>query len=140
MHTIPEEDEDDLLEDTSDADDQDCHKCPTGLDEWGNRFLTVVDVKGVCFLRAAWCRCLNAPSQRDQLLDARLWPSSQRRPQTVFSFSFLRQTQIETLTCKTSIGRLWKKAKRTTSFFEPNRVIVSVIQCAKKLSDGILFR
>lgn len=98
---------------------------PKGVDGQGNPWITVVHTTGVHFLKAKFCRCPNALARQFQLLDAGLYPATQRRPRTAFTFQVLDDFYIENLECKTPALNYYSKLRRLTSSLFPHLVPVS---------------
>lgn len=95
-----------------------------GTDNDDNPWLTVVHTTGIHYLRAKFCRCPNSPIRRFQLLDAGLYPATQRRRKIVFTFQVLDDFYIENLECKTPALNYYSKLRRLTSTLFPHLVLV----------------
>ncbi|KAF8581769.1 hypothetical protein K439DRAFT_1353064 [Ramaria rubella] len=59
-------------------------------DNSGPQVLTVVDVNGVHEVKVGGCRCALAPSHCEQLLDRHLFPATQARPATAFTYRVMK--------------------------------------------------
>lgn len=111
---------------------------PTGADVWYNRFLTIVDTSGIHYIRAKCCLCHGAPSLPRQLLQAGLYPISQKDPRTVFTFKVLDDCLLDNLECKTAYNAYYSKLRRKTSKTFPHLVLVRrcfVFHQSRKLND-----
>lgn len=86
--------------------------------------MVVVDRTGVHSLRIEFCRCLNHPSDVDQLLDMGLYPASQQRVKTCFTFDVLDDFLLDNLECKTSALNFYSRLRRVTDPVLPDRVPV----------------
>ncbi|QRW00966.1 hypothetical protein RhiJN_28984 [Ceratobasidium sp. AG-Ba] len=88
--------------------------CPIGQ----SRTLTLGDVTGFHQVTIVFCRCLasstHAPSDYQQLLDARMFPCSDERPTSVFTFSALHMFHIAATEAKLSGGRFYALLVRET--------------------------
>jgi hypothetical protein len=80
-------------EEEEEEDNQDEHTGPIHhsgqADEHGQVQLVVVDKAGIFIHKFLFCHCPKAPPRWQQLLEAGYWPSSVRRPQTVFTLDLL---------------------------------------------------
>lgn len=104
--------------------DVDHMRRPRGLDAWRNRFLTIVDVTGIHYVRIKYCRCLTALPEHRQLLQAGLYPCTQTKPCTAFTFKLLDDCHLENLECKTAFHNYYSKLRRITSKSFPHLVPV----------------
>ncbi|KAH9905072.1 uncharacterized protein B0H18DRAFT_1132231 [Fomitopsis serialis] len=59
--------------------------------------MTIVDTTGVHFLPVTWCGCTDAGDHTSQLLDAGLYPASQRKARTCFTFGALDSFLLDNL-------------------------------------------
>ena len=89
-------------------------------------FLTIVDVSGVHELQVQWCGCPHALPPTEQLLNAGLFPSSQRVPRTCFTFRVLEDFLMDNLECKTITMSYFRKLRRLTNTAFPYKVPVCV--------------
>ena len=89
-------------------------------------FLTIVDVSGVHELQVQWCGCPHALPPTEQLLNAGLFPSSQRVPRTCFTFRVLEDFLMDNLECKTTAMSYFRKLRRLTNTAFPYKVPVCV--------------
>lgn len=114
-------------------------KRPTGVDEWGNRYVTVVDSNGVHYIRIKACRCTPSMALHRQLLQIGLYPATQVQPQTAFTTRVLNDCFLENIECKTSFSNYYSKLRRLTSKGFPHLVPVgSVVSvCAQCLHCNI---
>jgi hypothetical protein len=109
--------EEDSLEDTENL-----------LGQWetlDSHSVIVVDLLGVHQRRVAWCYCPEAPDKHIQLLRARLFPASIKRPSTVFTFNVLDYFHIDAVECKTAALTFFSKMRRLTNYNLPGAVPVS---------------
>lgn len=90
----------------------------------GDRTMTVVDRSGVHQHSVRWCRCPGADEDDIQLLRARLYPASFKRPRTVFTFDVLDDFAIDTVECKTAALNYFNKLCRITNNASPKSVPV----------------
>ncbi|THH26719.1 hypothetical protein EUX98_g7467 [Antrodiella citrinella] len=95
---------------------------PKGLDPWRNRFLTIVDITGIHYIRVKYCRCPDTLPEHRQLLRAGLYPSTQSQPCTAFTFQLLDDCHLENLECKTAFNNYYSKLRRITSKSFPHLV------------------
>jgi hypothetical protein len=87
--------------------------------------LIVVDCSGVHQRHVSWCYCPGAPEKHVQLLRARLFPATMKRPSTVFTFNVLDYFHIDTVECKTAALNFFSKMRRLTNYNVPGAVPVS---------------
>ncbi|EGO30560.1 hypothetical protein SERLADRAFT_364516 [Serpula lacrymans var. lacrymans S7.9] len=69
-----------------------------------------------------WYNCLNASCSDVQPLSNRLYPASQKKPHTVFTFSFLDDFLINNKECKTSAMTFYSKIWWMTNIAFPHKV------------------
>lgn len=103
-------------------------KPPTPLDPSGNPWLLIIHTTGVHYLSAKFCQCPGHDEYYMQLLGRSLYPATQRRPRTAFTFQLLDDFYIENLECKTAARNYYSKLRRLTSNTFPHLVAVSVFQ------------
>jgi hypothetical protein len=89
--------------------------------------MTLVDSSGVFRLPVQECKCPNSPPRWRQLLQARLFPASIKRPMTAFSFQLLDLLGILHVECKISIMSCSKVLQRLTNEAFPHLVPVSPV-------------
>jgi hypothetical protein len=87
--------------------------------------LVVVHSTGVYSHHVVWCQCPGAEKDRHlQLLKAKLFPASIRRPQTAFTFDVLDDFLIDAMECKTSAMSFYQKLRRFTNNAFPDQIPV----------------
>lgn len=98
--------------------------------------MVIVDRTGVHSLRVEFCRCLNHPNDIDQLLDMGLYPASQQRFKTCFTFDVLDDFVLDNLECKTSASNFYTRLRRVTDPVFPDRVPVGLnrLHCIPQLT------
>ncbi|KAH9912946.1 uncharacterized protein B0H18DRAFT_889089, partial [Fomitopsis serialis] len=84
--------------------------------------MTIVDTTGVHFLPVTWCGCPGAGDHTSQLLDAGLYPASQRKARTCFTFSVLDAFLLDNLECKTTAMNYYQRIRRATNPAFPHEV------------------
>jgi len=89
--------------------------------------LIFVDVSGVHHIKVRWCRCAQREDKHIQLLRARTFPASLKRPSTAFTFQLLQYYHIDAVECKTSGLNFFSKLRRLTNYLDPTSVPVSVL-------------
>lgn len=109
------------VEDLGGADSDDEENDPTTYP----RFLTVVSVTGFFRHKVAWCHCPKAPKAAIQLFREQLFPATQQRPQTAFTFDVLDHFWVDMMECKTSNHGFIRKLARITNRAFPQNVPVS---------------
>jgi hypothetical protein len=90
----------------------------------GNPLVTVVNQTGVFDMELLYCICPNAGARDEQLLMARLFPSSFKQIETVFTFSVLDDFLMDNLECKTTAQQYYSKLQSVTSRMFPDNVPV----------------
>ncbi|EGO04297.1 hypothetical protein SERLA73DRAFT_44290 [Serpula lacrymans var. lacrymans S7.3] len=71
--------------------------------------MLLVDRYSVHHLPVKWCSCPNAACLDVQLLSNGLYPASQKKPQTAFTFALLADFLINNKECKTSAMTFYSK-------------------------------
>src|SRR3981189_77002 len=99
-------------------------------ESWGDETvpqskLVVVHTTGVFQHSVRWCYCPGCPRRHLQLLRARLYPASMKRPKTVFTFDVLDHSTADAMECKTPAQSFFRKLRRLTNNAFPQRVPVS---------------
>ncbi|KAH9912015.1 uncharacterized protein B0H18DRAFT_1088708 [Fomitopsis serialis] len=84
--------------------------------------MTIVDTTGVHFLPVTWCGCPDAGDHTSQLLDAGLYPASQRKARTCFTFGALDGFLLDNLECKTTAMNYYARIRRATNPAFPHEV------------------
>ncbi|KAH9916158.1 uncharacterized protein B0H18DRAFT_1124455 [Fomitopsis serialis] len=87
--------------------------------------MTIVDTSGVHFLPVTPCGCPWAGDHTSQLLDAGLYPASQRKARTCFTFAVLDAFLLDNLECKTTAMNFYQRIRRATNPAFPHEVPVS---------------
>lgn len=95
---------------------------PKGLDAHGHQWVTIVDITGVHHLPTRVCTCDPAVPTFRQFLQLGLYPVSQDRPQTVFTFRVLDDYDLTNLESKSSAQKYYSKLKRLTDNAFPHLV------------------
>lgn len=98
---------------------------PEGEDPLGNPFVVIVDTNGLHYLPIHYCICPSARPRDEQLLQARLFPSSFTSIKTVFTFRVLDDFRMTNLCCKSSCYQYFLKLRRITCPAFPKSVPVS---------------
>ncbi|EGN91642.1 hypothetical protein SERLA73DRAFT_128099 [Serpula lacrymans var. lacrymans S7.3] len=84
--------------------------------------MLLVDRSGVHHPPVKWCSCLNAACSDVQLLSNGLYPASQKKPQTAFTFALLDDFLINNKECKTPAMTFYSKIQRVTNSAFPHKV------------------
>ncbi|EGO30700.1 hypothetical protein SERLADRAFT_404756 [Serpula lacrymans var. lacrymans S7.9] len=92
------------------------------IDINGNTMMLLVDRSGVHHLPVKWCSCPNAACLDVQLLSNGLYPASQKKPQTAFTFALLDNFLINNKECKTSAMTFYSKIRWATNSAFPHKV------------------
>ncbi|KAG9077189.1 hypothetical protein FS749_010954 [Ceratobasidium sp. UAMH 11750] len=96
--------------------------CPIGH----SRVIVLGDTNGFHRVNVTFCRCNTtrerSPSDYQQLLDARIFPCSDERPVSGFTFSVLKSFHIAATECKMSGGRFYALLSRLTRSSSTNAV------------------
>jgi len=98
------------------------HRVHTALS--GNPLITVVDQSGIFDMEVLLCICQNAGATDEQLLETRLFPSSLKNIETVFTFSVLEDFLIDNLECKTTAQQYYSKLQHISNRMFPGQVPV----------------
>lgn len=88
--------------------------------------LIIVSSTGIFKRWVIWCRCANAAQPYVQLLRAKLFPASFKRPSTAFTFEVLDHFRIDALECKTAAMNFISKLVRISNEAFPADVPVSI--------------
>lgn len=88
-------------------------KCPHPLGDINSKFI-IVHSNGVHATLLRFCNCPDAPCKVDQLMSARLFPSTTRGPISAFSFAMLKEYHIHSLQSKTSAYDYFAAIQRLT--------------------------
>ena len=89
--------------------------------------LIFVSSTGIFKRWVKWCRCPNASKPYVQLLRAKLFPASFKRPSTAFTFDVLDHFRVDALECKTAAMNFMSKLVRITNEAFPADVPVSCL-------------
>lgn len=95
---------------------------PDTEDPLGNLFVTFVETNGVHHLPIHYCICGSARPNDEQLLAAKLFPSTFSTIKTVFTFNVLDDFRMTNLSCKSSCYQYYLKLWRLTSPAFPKSV------------------
>ena len=93
-------------------------------EELGNNDIWIVHSSGIFRAQLQYCSCPAAPDRHIQLLRHDLFPASFISPRTAFTFSVLKEFEIDTLECKTSAMNFFSKLRRRTNNAFPRQVPV----------------
>ena len=88
---------------------------PGSLDANGHQIMIIVDRSGIHHIGIHFCDCPSAKSADLQLLDMGIYPASQKRPKTGFTFGVLDDFLVDNRECKVSALRFYSKLRRITS-------------------------
>ena len=86
--------------------------------------ILIVDSSGLSHHLLHYCTCASAESPLEQLLKARLFPSTTTRIATAFTFSVLDEYLLDSTECKISTYAFWQKLRRRTRNAFPEDVPV----------------
>ena len=95
---------------------------PKGLDPKGHPYVVVVDINGIHHLPTRVCMCEPAIPLFAQYLQLGLYPVSQDRPQTVFTFRLLDDYHLTNLETKAAAQSYYAKLRRLTDDTFPHLV------------------
>ena len=87
--------------------------------------IVMVHTMGVFQHLVCWCSCPGHAERHIQLLRLRLFPTSMKRPSTVFSFNVLDYFYIDAMECKTPGQSFFQKLHCLTNNAFPHMVPVS---------------
>lgn len=122
------------LQTDPESDERPCHNVSDTLRV--SRDMVVVDDNGFHSARIEFCACPGpndkVPAEWEQLVDMRLFPATWKRPQTVFTFSVLRQFHVHSLTSKKSAHDYIRALAKLTDSTFPQDVKVESFA-----SDGV---
>lgn len=90
--------------------------------------LIIVSSTGIFKRQVLWCRCPNRSKPYVQLLRAKLFPASFKRPTTAFTFDVLDHFRIDALECKTAAMNFMSKLGRISNEAFPADVPVSTFE------------
>jgi hypothetical protein len=100
-------------------------------DGWSNledvpteRIVIVVHTTGVFQHHVRWCTCSGYAKEDIQLLRLHLFPASNLRPRTAFTFDVLDHFYVDAMECKTSGDSFFQKLRRLTNNAFPDVVPV----------------
>jgi hypothetical protein len=88
--------------------------------------LIFVTSTGIFKRQVLWCRCPNISKPYVQLLRAKLFPASFKRPTTAFTFDVLDHFRIDALECKTAAMNFISKLVRISNEAFPADIPVSI--------------
>jgi hypothetical protein len=101
--------------------------CPAPTDVYT---LNLVHSNGLHKLRVQYCQCCVDIARFKQLLRARLFPASERRIKTVFSFDFLEAYHKLTLQSKTSLYDFYAYVlQRTDGTIGAKNLVSATLSC-----------
>lgn len=89
--------------------------------------LIIVASTGIFKHLVLWCQCANITKPYVQLLHAKLFPVSFKRPSTAFTFEVLDHFQINALECKTAAMKFMSKIVRISNEAFPSLVPVGIL-------------
>lgn len=84
-------------------------------DRAGAKMMIIIDRSGIHHIGITSCRCEDAKSIDMQLLEAGIYPATQKDPRTGFTFAVLDEYLIENRECKVSASNFYNKLRRMTS-------------------------
>lgn len=120
--------------------------CPHPYHDEGIPF-TIIDINGVHSTRLRFCGCFNNVNASqasemggatllyrvNQLLQARLFPATPTRPETAFTFAFLKHYQIMNLKAKASAHDFMNATRHITDAVFTAKVPVSVYNTCRSV-------
>lgn len=86
--------------------------------------LCLVHENGMTDVEIKWCRCRNAQTHPNQLIDAGMWPASWLLPQTAFTLNLLRNCQLLSLQSQTTLYDYYQYLARMKDNVAPHLVTV----------------
>jgi CxC2 like cysteine cluster associated with KDZ transposases len=86
--------------------------------------IIIIDVLGVHTMMVSWCHCAPQIDKHIQLLRAKLFPTTLKRPSSAFTFQVLDYFHIDSVECKTSAMTFYSKLRRLTDYISPEGVPV----------------
>ncbi|KAI9434164.1 hypothetical protein H4582DRAFT_1818929 [Lactarius indigo] len=110
----------DSLDMSPDSNDSDSSRVRTA--DSGNPLFTVVDRSGIFDMEVVFCICPGMDNIGEQLLQSRLFPSTFRQIETLFTFTVLEDFILDNLECKTTAQQYYSKLQSMTSKMFPNNV------------------
>jgi len=119
--SAPSNEETDELEEWEDEEDDSAGVLnatpprPGSLDKNGCPIMVIVDRSGIHYIGVRGCKCEDSKPLDQQMLDMAIYPGSQKRPQTGFSFTVLDDFLVDNRECKVSALRFYTKLRRITS-------------------------
>jgi len=99
---------------------------PGTKDQYGNPIFVVIDRSGIHHIGVHVCQCPNAKPIDIQLLEMGIYPASQKRPKTGFTFRVLDDFLVDNRECKVAALAFYSKLRRLTSNAFPHLSPVSV--------------
>ena len=90
----------------------------------GNPLLTIVNTSSIFEMEVLFCICQNVGDKDEQLFMARLFPSSLKQIETVFTFSVLDDFLMDNLECKATAQQYYSKLQSITNWMFPDLVPV----------------
>ena len=99
-------------------------ECPVGIGHPLVKELTILHTNGVHRVLISFCQCPGADREFLQLLDAKLFPGTEERPQKAFSFELLRHFQQFNLSSKTAAWDFHEALLRLSDGVLPHTVTV----------------
>lgn len=91
----------------------------------GPTTMTVVHTTGVHSVHTSYCQCPHAGERHEQLFDYGIFPATELRPQTGFSFQVLDHFHLLNLRSKMAAWDYWGSLVAMTDPVNPERVPVS---------------
>ncbi|KAH9983732.1 hypothetical protein BJV77DRAFT_966605 [Russula vinacea] len=98
--------------------------------------VNIVHTTGVFKHKVRWCQCQSAPDKTVQLFELRLFPASDRQPETAFTFDVLEHFHIDAMECKTAAASFIKKLRHLTNNAFPHMVPWRDLQSRKWFGFG----
>ena len=103
------------------------HPCPNNSILKKGQSTVIVHTNGIHQIRIEYCCCAGAPEDFIQLTRSELFPASPQQPETVFTFSLLRNFHVHTHTSKKSALDYYEATVRHTKKVFPQSVPVSFV-------------
>lgn len=100
--------------------------CPHVLSKTKTSSFSVTHVNGIHKVKLQYCFCPGSKDMGEQLLNARLFPATWKKPQSTFTWQVLEDWHLDTLTSKKSSYDYVKKLRRLTNNASVHQVMVSL--------------
>lgn len=103
----------------------DTKRCPNAPYDSKGRLFTVVHTNGIHNINVNFCYCSSATNEPLQLTSAGLFPATVDKPETIFTFSMLKEFHAHTLASKKSAYNHFMALKNLTNNAFPDHTPVS---------------